>query len=84
MDLRQAVCIVTGSSSGVGAATARLMASRGARVVINYARSADAAEGRCGKLARELGGEALVCQPMSVKMRIAAGWLPKRWLSGVD
>ena len=42
MDLSQAVCIVTGSSSGVGAATARLMASRGARVVINYARSADA------------------------------------------
>ena len=61
MDLRQAVCIVTGSSSGVGAATARLMASRGARVVINYARSADAAEAVAASC-RELGGEALVCQ----------------------
>ena len=61
MDLSQAVCIVTGSSSGVGAATARLMASRGARVVINYARSADAAEAVAASC-RELGGEALVCQ----------------------
>jgi len=61
VDLRQAVCIVTGSSSGVGAATARLMASRGARVVINYARSADAAEAVAASC-RELGGEALVCQ----------------------
>ena len=61
MDLSQAVCIVTGSSSGVGAATARLMASRGARVVINYARSAAAAEA-VATSCRELGGEALVCQ----------------------
>ena len=61
MDLSQAVCIVTGSSSGVGAATARLMASRGARVVINYARSADAAEAVAASC-RELGGEALVCR----------------------
>ena len=81
MDLRQAVCIVTGSSSGVGAATARLMASRGARVVINYARSAEAAEAvaaSCRELVTPWSA-----RPMSVKMRIAAGWLPKRWLSGV-
>jgi len=61
VDLRQTVCIVTGSSSGVGAATARLMASRGARVLINYARSADAAEAVAASC-RELGGDALVCQ----------------------
>ena len=43
MNLDQAVCIVTGSSSGVGAATAKMMAARGARVVINYSRSEAAA-----------------------------------------
>lgn len=51
--------IVTGSSSGIGAATARLLASRGSRVLINYAKSRDAAAtvaAQCEKL----GGEALV------------------------
>jgi len=38
------VAIVTGSSSGVGAATARALAAKGWNVAINYARSAAAAE----------------------------------------
>jgi 3-oxoacyl-[acyl-carrier protein] reductase len=36
MDLQDSVVIVTGSSSGVGAACARQVAERGANVVINY------------------------------------------------
>jgi 3-oxoacyl-[acyl-carrier protein] reductase len=44
MDLNNAVAIVTGSSSGVGAATARMLAAKGCHVVINYSRSADAAK----------------------------------------
>ncbi|MCR9279015.1 MAG: SDR family oxidoreductase [Pseudomonadaceae bacterium] len=44
MDLREAVVIVTGSSSGVGAACARQLAERGANVVINYASNAAGAE----------------------------------------
>ena len=39
MILNQAVCIVTGSSAGIGAACAERLASKGARVVINYTRS---------------------------------------------
>jgi 3-oxoacyl-[acyl-carrier protein] reductase len=35
--------IVTGGATGVGAAVARLLAARGCNVMINYARSADAA-----------------------------------------
>ncbi|MFI9272202.1 SDR family NAD(P)-dependent oxidoreductase [Kitasatospora sp. NPDC052896] len=35
---------MTGSSSGIGAATARLLAARGMRVVVNYLHSAAAAE----------------------------------------
>jgi 3-oxoacyl-[acyl-carrier protein] reductase len=36
--------LVTGSSTGLGAATARQIAADGARLIINYASSADAAE----------------------------------------
>jgi 3-oxoacyl-[acyl-carrier protein] reductase len=61
LDLKQAVGIVTGSSSGVGASTARQLAARGTNVVINYSRSVDAAE-RVAEECRELGAEVLVCQ----------------------
>ena len=37
MDMEQGVAIVTGSSSGVGAACARKFAELGAHVVVNYA-----------------------------------------------
>jgi 3-oxoacyl-[acyl-carrier protein] reductase len=43
MELKDAVCIVTGSASGIGAASAILLASKGARVVVNYSKSEDAA-----------------------------------------
>ncbi|MDZ7686254.1 MAG: SDR family NAD(P)-dependent oxidoreductase [Gammaproteobacteria bacterium] len=61
MELTDAVAIVTGSSSGVGAATARLLASKGARVVINYSRSADAAEAVAEECAA-IGAETITCQ----------------------
>lgn len=43
-DLNNRVAIITGSSSGVGAATARLLASLGCNVVINYNSNADGAK----------------------------------------
>lgn len=43
MNVKDWVVIITGSSSGIGAASARLLAQHGARVVINYSRSVDAA-----------------------------------------
>ncbi len=55
------VAIITGSSSGVGAATARLLSTKNYNVVINYAHSEDAAV----KVAEEchaLGAETLICK----------------------
>ena len=61
MELKGAVAIVTGSSSGVGAATAKLLASKGCHVVINYAHSQVGAEATA-EACREFGVETLVCQ----------------------
>ena len=49
------VAIVTGGGTGIGAATVRLLASRGVRCVINYASSRDAAKA----LADEVDGRAV-------------------------
>ncbi|HAK51069.1 MAG TPA: oxidoreductase [Gammaproteobacteria bacterium] len=61
MDLENAVGIVTGSSSGVGAATARLLASKGSNVVINYSRSKDAAL-TVAQECESFGVEVICCQ----------------------
>ena len=55
---RQRVTIITGGSSGVGAATACMLAARGQAVLINYSRSAELADA----VVREclaLGGDAM-------------------------
>lgn len=59
MDFKSKACIVTGSSSGVGAATALALARQGASVLINYSRSVDAAEA-IARQCRDLGADAIV------------------------
>lgn len=44
MKMKDAVAIVTGSSSGIGAAVARLFAEQGCHVVINYSRNEEGAQ----------------------------------------
>lgn len=58
-DLQGKVAIVTGSSSGVGAATARLLASQGCRVVINYNANAEGAKAVAADC-EKLGGSAII------------------------
>lgn len=55
------VAIITGSSTGVGAATAMQLAQRGWNVVINYARSQQEAEATAMQC-REAGAEVLLIQ----------------------
>jgi len=59
MDFKGKVCIVTGSSAGVGAATALSLARMGASVVVNYSRSREPAEAVAAQC-REAGADALV------------------------
>jgi 3-oxoacyl-[acyl-carrier protein] reductase len=61
MNLQGGAIIVTGSATGLGSSVARLAASRGANVLINYTKS-DAEAGETAAACRDLGVEALVCQ----------------------
>ena len=59
MILKDKVAIVTGSSRGIGAATAKLLAANGAKVTVNYARSKERGE----EVVREItqaGGKAIL------------------------
>ena len=59
MDIEHGVAVVTGSSSGVGAACARQLAERGCHVAINYSRNEDGAR-RTEAACREFGVETVV------------------------
>jgi 3-oxoacyl-[acyl-carrier protein] reductase len=59
--LQGKVAIVTGASRGIGKAIALHLASEGAKVVINYARSSEAAEAVVAEI-KAAGGEAIAAQ----------------------
>lgn len=61
MDLKEAVIIITGGGTGVGSACAQALAKCGARVVISYNKSQEAAlnvEKKC----KDAGGDAITIQ----------------------
>ncbi|RMF28051.1 MAG: glucose 1-dehydrogenase [Cyanobacteria bacterium J083] len=59
--LQDRITLVTGSSSGIGAAVAQSMAAEGAKVIVNYARSSKGAEEVVKKIQDE-GGKAIAIQ----------------------
>ncbi|OYV01563.1 MAG: oxidoreductase [Burkholderiales bacterium PBB5] len=75
------VCVITGSSSGIGAATARLYAQRGHHVVINYSREAAPAQAVAAEC-QALGAEVLVQQAdvaQDADCRALAAAVQARW-----
>jgi len=60
-DLRGKVVLITGASTGIGAAAARAFAGEGAKVVVHYNESGDAAETVAADI-RKTGGEAVLAQ----------------------
>src|SRR5262249_54831709 len=72
---RDQVAVVTGGARGLGPATARLLAQRGAAVCVNYAAHADAAETLVAEIATA-GGRAIavaadVAQSPAVEAMVA-------------
>ena len=61
MDVTGRVVLITGASSGVGAALAEKLAAMGAKVMVNYSRSAEAANAVVARIS-EAGGRALAVQ----------------------
>ena len=61
VELKDSVVIVTGGSRGIGRATAIEFAGHGAKVVVNYYRSKEAAEDVVRKI-YDMGGEAIAVQ----------------------
>ncbi len=71
MELAGAVMIVTGASSGIGAATARMAAAAGARLVL-AARRADRLEALAAELPEALAIQTDMRQPEQVDRMVAA------------
>lgn len=61
MDSADKAAIVTGSATGVGAATAQLLASKGWRIVVNFTKSRAAAEETCAAV-QAAGSQAVLVQ----------------------
>ena len=59
--LNEKVAIVTGASRGIGAAIAAHLAEQGAKIVVNYNSSADAAEAVVKEI-EEKGGTAMAVE----------------------
>ena len=60
MELNNRVCVVTGGASGIGAASARAFAAKGAKVVVTDINISDAED-----LVNEIGGLAVACDVSS-------------------
>jgi NAD(P)-dependent dehydrogenase (short-subunit alcohol dehydrogenase family) len=75
------VALITGASRGIGAATARLLAERGLRVVVNYRSSADEAEHVVADITAAGGEAAAIKADVTVPADVCAmnDEIERRW-----
>ena len=81
MSESRGVAIVTGSSRGVGAATAKLLAKEGFNVVVNFSKSEEEAK-KIAAACEAFGPRPCSVRRMSPRTLIVAEWLRKRSRSG--
>jgi 3-oxoacyl-[acyl-carrier protein] reductase len=81
MELSGKIALVTGAGRGIGAAIARELAGAGARVVVNYRGSAEAAEKLVSELPDAVAIQADVATQEGVDALIAA---TEAWGGGID
>lgn len=70
--MRDAVAIVTGGGTGIGAAVVRRLAARGVRCVINYASSRDEAEALAAEVGNSIAVQADIAQDDACRRLAAA------------
>ena len=79
MEWRNQVAVVTGGARGIGRATARLLAKRGAAVCVNYAVNSDAAKALVAEITTA-GGRAIA---VAADVADSAGDAPSAAIAGV-
>jgi len=85
MDLKEKVVLITGGARRIGRALSLALAGRGARVVIHYSRSGEAAEETL-KEVQQNGGDGILLQADLMDEVAAAGLIGKasEWCGRVD